>query len=124
MSASREVSFSSKMAARAGNAASVRPITSAKRATALAARRSFIACARARGDGLPNLARNEFVEPRHAQANRHRRPALVLPIPAVDALPGGDQGAARRRTCRLLVEHQIAGLSGRPLGMAVELRIK
>src|SRR5271167_2035122 len=128
MAASREVSCSSKMAARTGNVASARPITSAKRAAVFAARRSFIACTRTGGHRLPGLAGNEFVEPRHAQANRHRRAALVLPIPAMDALPGGDQGAARLRTGGLLVEHQIAGmrafLAGRPLGMAVELRIK
>src|SRR5258708_4384735 len=97
MSASREVSCSSKTAARAGNVASARPTTSAKRTTAFIASRSFIACTRVGGCGLPGLARNEFVEPRHAQADRHRGPALVLPIPAVDALPGGDQGAARLR---------------------------
>src|ERR1700704_5311761 len=101
MAASREVSRSSRTAARTGNVASARPITSARRAVAFAASPSFIACPRARDDGLPGLPGNEFIEPRHAQADRHRGFALVLPIPAVDALPGGDQGTARRRTCRL-----------------------
>src|ERR1700674_1077644 len=66
-----------------------------------------------RGYALSGLTRNEFIEPRHAQANRHRGAALVLPIPAVDALPRRDQRAVRLRAGRLLVEHQIAGLPGR-----------
>ena len=49
--------------------------------------------------------------------------ALVLPVPAVDALPGRDQGAGGFRAGSLLVEHQVAAAADR-LGVAVELGVE
>src|SRR5262245_20316145 len=74
-------------------------------------------------DRPPGLAGNELVETGHTQAHHHRRRALVLPVPAVDAFPGRDQGATRLGTCSLLIEHEIAAPTDR-LGMAVKLGVE
>src|SRR5215831_4047239 len=71
-------------------------------------------------DRLSGLAGHEFIKTCHPQSHDHGRVAVVLPIPAVNAVPGRDKRAVRLRAGSFLIEHQVVAPAGR-LGVAVKL---